>query len=67
MLNSITKHWLLLIILLSFCPAVRVMAQQSKISVASFQKMECDIKARVTAPKIDHNGVLCAFISIVTT
>ena len=67
MLNSITKHWLLLIILLSFCPAVRVMAQQSKISVASFQKMESDITARVTAPKRDQNGEVCALIRIVTT
>ncbi len=66
MLNSITKHWLLLIILLSFCPAIRIMAQQSKISVASFQRMESDITARVTAPKRDQNGEVCALIRIVT-
>ena len=67
MLNSITKHWLLLIILLSFCPGIRIMAQQSKISVASFQRMESDITARVTAPKRDQNGEVCALIRIVTT
>ena len=41
-------------------------AQQSKINVASFQRMENDITARVTAPKRDQNGEVCALIRVVT-
>lgn len=67
MLNSTTKHLLLLIFLLSSYSGVQTMAQQSKISVASFQRMESDITARVTAPKRDQNGEICAIIRIVTT
>lgn len=49
---------------LFFCQDSR--AQQGKISVASFQKMENDITARITAPKRDQNGEVCALIRIVT-
>lgn len=40
---------------------------QGKIEVASFNRMETDITARVTAPKRDQNGEVCALIRIVTT
>lgn len=40
---------------------------QNKIQVTSFQRMEMDMTARVTAPKIDQNGEVCALIRIVTT
>ena len=67
MSNSTTKRLLLLFtILLFICPAIPVLAQQGKINVASFQRMESDITARVTAPKRDQNGEVCALIRIVT-
>ena len=67
MSNSTTKRLLLLFIVLLFiCPAISVLAQQGKINVASFQRMESDITARVTAPKRDQNGEVCALIRIVT-
>lgn len=67
MSNSTTKRLLLLFTALLFiCPATRVLAQQGKINVASFQRMESDITARVTAPKRDQNGEVCALIRIVT-
>jgi hypothetical protein len=53
-----------LLVTLMCCPAIS--AQQSKISVASFNRMETDITARVTAPKRDQNGEVCALIRIVT-
>ena len=37
-----------------------------QISVASFNRLETDITARVTAPKKDQNGEVCALIRIVT-
>lgn len=40
---------------------------QNKIQVTSFQRMETDMTARITAPKIDQNGEICALIRIVTT
>ena len=41
MSNSTTKRLLLLFtILLFICPAIPVLAQQGKINVASFQRME---------------------------
>lgn len=67
MSNTNCKHLLLLLpILLFITPGTRVLAQQGKISVASFQRMESDITARVTAPKRDQNGEVCALIRIVT-
>lgn len=67
MSNTTCKHLLLLLpILLFITPGTRVLAQQGKISVASFQRMESDITARVTAPRRDQNGEVCALIRIVT-
>lgn len=40
---------------------------QNKIQVTGFQRLETDVTARVTAPKTDQNGELCALIRIVTT
>lgn len=40
---------------------------QGKIEVVAFNRMETDITARVTAPKRDQNGEVCALIRIVTT
>lgn len=57
---------LLLVLILPNITGTELHAQQSKISVASFQKMESDLTARVTAPKRDQNGEICALIRIVT-
>lgn len=65
MIDNIQHKLLLLAILLcSFMPFTMA---QSKIEVSSFQRMENDITARVTAPKRDQNGEICALIRIVTT
>ena len=40
---------------------------QNGIHVTSFQRMETDITARVTAPERDQNGEVCALLRIVTT
>lgn len=40
---------------------------QNKIQVTSFRCMETDVTARVTAPRRDQNGEVCALIRIVTT
>lgn len=40
---------------------------QNKIQVTSFQRMETDITARITAPQRDQNGEICALIRIVST
>ncbi len=59
------KCWLAAVVVaVVCCPAA--LAQQSKIAVASFNRMETDITARVTAPKKDQNGEICALIRIVT-
>lgn len=59
------KCWLAAVVVAVICcPAA--LAQQSKIAVASFNRMETDITARVTAPKKDQNGEVCALIRIVT-
>lgn len=57
---------ILLLCLMTFCATTSLSAQQNKISVASFNRMETDITARVTAPKKDQNGEICALIRIVT-
>ena len=47
------KCWLAAVVVAVICcPAA--LAQQSKIAVASFNRMETDITARVTAPKKDQ-------------
>ena len=49
------KCWLAAVVVAVICcPAA--LAQQSKIAVASFNRMETDITARVTDPKKDQNG-----------
>ena len=59
------KRWMVaMLTVMICCPAA--MAQQGKIAVASFTRMETDITARVTAPKKDQNGEICALIRIVT-
>ncbi|WP_417185631.1 PEGA domain-containing protein [Bacteroides sp.] len=40
---------------------------QNKIQVTSFNRMETDVTARITAPQRDQNGEVCALIRIVTT
>lgn len=40
---------------------------QNKIQITSFQRMETDVTARITAPLKDQNGEVCALIRIVTT
>ena len=40
---------------------------QNQIQVTSFQRMETDLTARVTAPRHDQNGEVCALLRIVTT
>lgn len=40
---------------------------QNKIQVNAFQRMGTDVAARITAPKKDQNGEVCALIRIVTT
>ena len=39
---------------------------QNKIMVTSFNRMETDLAARISAPRKDQNGELCALIRIVT-
>lgn len=59
------KCWLAAVVVAVLC-CPSALAQQSKIAVASFNRMETDITARVTAPKRDQNGEICALIRIVT-
>lgn len=40
---------------------------QNKIQVTSFNRMETDVTARITAPQRDQNGEVCTLIRIVTT
>lgn len=65
MKQNILKRWLV-VLLVALVGGPAALAQQSKIAVASFTRMETDITARVTAPKKDQNGEICALIRIVT-
>ena len=56
---------LLLVISLFF--AATATEAQNKIQVTSFNRMETDVTARITAPQRDQNGEVCALIRIVTT
>ncbi|RGS36093.1 PEGA domain-containing protein [Bacteroides cellulosilyticus] len=56
---------LLLVISLFF--AATATKAQNKIQVTSFNRMETDVTARITAPQRDQNGEVCALIRIVTT
>ena len=66
MVHKQFKYLMLLLLILPNIMDTELHAQQSKISVASFQRMESDLTARVTAPKRDQNGEICALIRIVT-
>ena len=55
MKQNILKRWLV-VLLVALVGGPAALAQQSKIAVASFTRMETDITARVTAPKKDQNG-----------
>lgn len=62
------KNWLRFKLLLLFLfLGMFVVEAQNKIQVTSFQRMETDVTARVTAPRNDQNGDVCALIRIVTT
>ena len=61
-----TLLWIKLLLLFLFLDILGMDAQ-NKIQVNSFQRMETDVTARVTAPKRDQNGEVCALIRIVTT
>lgn len=68
MANKTFRPLLLVGILLLFLfSSVQVATAQNKIQVTSFQRMETDVTARITAPKKDQNGEVCALIRIVTT
>ncbi|MCQ4916038.1 PEGA domain-containing protein [Bacteroides nordii] len=66
MTNQARRGFFLVVLFLTSFLSQRVYAQ-GKIEVASFNRMETDITARVTAPKRDQNGEVCALIRIVTT
>ena len=67
MKNITCRHLLLLFgMLLALLPWAEAEAQQGKMAIASFNRMETDITARVTAPRRDQNGEICALIRIVT-
>ena len=66
MTNQARRGFFLVVLFLTSFLSQWVYAQ-GKIEVASFNRMETDITARVTAPKRDQIGEVCALIRIVTT
>ena len=66
MTNQARRGFFLVVLFLTSFLSQWVYAQ-GKIEVASFNRMETYITARVTAPKRDQNGEVCALIRIVTT
>lgn len=66
MTNQARRGFFLVVLFLTSFLSQWVYAQ-GKIEVASFNRMETDITARVTAPKRDQNEEVCALIRIVTT
>lgn len=69
MTNRKVTKWLsikLLLVISLFFAATATKAQ-NKIQVTSFNRMETDVTARITAPQRDQNGEVCALIRIVTT
>ena len=66
MTNQARRGFFLVVLCLTSFLSQWVYAQ-GKIEVASFNRMETDITARVTAPKRDQNGEVCALVRIVTT
>ena len=68
MTNRKVTKWLsikLLLVISLFFAATATKAQ-NKIQVTSFNRMETDVTARITAPQRDQNGEVCALIRIVT-
>ena len=69
MTNRKVTKWLsikLLLVISLFFVATATKAQ-NKIQVTSFNRMETDVTAWITAPQRDQNGEVCALIRIVTT
>ena len=69
MTNRKLIRWLSMeLLLVTFFSLVTITSEaQNKIQVTSFKRMETDVTARVTAPRRDQNGEVCALIRIVTT
>ena len=65
--NAITRLLPAGLLLLFLFVVPHSVTAQNKIQVTSFQRMETDITARITAPRKDQNGEICALIRIVTT
>lgn len=67
MTSNMQNRWIVAVITILLCSVANSGRAQSKIQVTSFQRMESDITARVTAPKRDQNGEVCALVRVVTT
>ena len=69
MTNRKVTKWLSikLLLVISLFFAATATEAQNKIHVTSFNRMETDVTARITAPQRDQNGEVCALIRIVTT
>lgn len=69
MANRKVTKWLSikLLLVISLFFAATATEAQNKIQVTSFNRMETDVTARITAPQRDQNGEVCALIRIVTT
>lgn len=69
MTNRKVTKWLSikLLLVISLFFAATATEAQNKIQVTSFNRMETDVTARITAPQRDQNGEVCALIRIVTT
>lgn len=65
-MTSKARHGFGAAICLLFVFFFQEVCAQGKIEVVSFNRIENDITARVTAPKRDQNGEICALIRIVT-
>ena len=68
MTNREVTKWLSikLLLVISLFFAATATEAQNKIQVTSFNRMETDVTARITAPQRDQNGEVCALIRIVT-
>ena len=69
MTNRKVTKWLSikLLLVISLFFAATATEAQNKIQVTSFNRMETDVTALLTAPQRDQNGEVCALIRIVTT
>ena len=69
MTNRKVTKWLSikLLLVISLFFAATATEAQNKIQVTSFNRIETDVTARITAPQRDQNGEVCALIRIVTT